>query len=347
MSVIIIENQYVSFDDAYYKILRVQIFLMRLFGFYHKRNGDRIQKYYCILVNIIVWYSFLKGIFVFNLTDGETFTDVIFIAKLNSFIWLFSCATIVTLLFLMQESKLKIDAFESCYNEIFQYEKNPKVLSKRLAIISAIISICSFGLCVCNSVVCLVGLFRTDSLYYGFEQYMAPFQNNESIKTSIAFKIFTWVVFTYSSIAWLMPLAYYLVHCIMLYKPLDTFNKAFRQFSMHNDMRQLKFLDQGTITNEIYFDELQKWHLKFLSAIRVLNECFKEFIFISFLVYIPLSFLFLYVLSDWKGYCINKILAFMIPFWLIMALFVIFSIIQSASIISDKVSIFLTRNGYF
>jgi hypothetical protein len=329
--------------NEYFKILRYPLIIHRVFGLYQSITSNIYTKAYSILILVIVWYNVLKSIYTYNSINGsgaDTF-DAVLVLKIISTLWLILCATYASTAFMMQRDKNKIDKFIHLYNELIDYEERSEHHLKWVKIKCYIIYALAMMLCITNSIACIVAFFSTDSLYGAFAGFLSPAQNTDWVFKSTAYKLFAWVLMVYSTAAWVFPFSQFVVNCVMLYGPIDTFNDAFQRFVNTNERRNLPNTNIERLSDEEYFNELRNWYLKLSVSVRTLNLCYQEFIALSFSIFIPMSFLLLYIISDWNGNCITGLFAIVYPAWAIAALGGLFIIIVSASKITTKVR---TRN---
>jgi hypothetical protein len=332
-------------NAVYSEIMRLPHLILRLCGMYHKSSDNKLAKAYSALVSLILWFNALKLIYWFDSING-TGADVFnafMVFKIVFIIWSYMCAISSSLLFFMQKNKDHIEKFEALFNSLFACERFPRQTLKEQKKFSHIM----FGFLLLNAVaelvIFLVGLFSTGVFFEavcGLSIFYTPEQFES---TSGIYRVFAWVVFSYTFFAWLFPFGFYLIHCNMLMRLIKNFNDAFRDFANNNEKWQLPSManvNVNTFSDEMYFNELFEWYLSLKKINRVMDACFRKFIAIAFIFYFPIILLLLYVIANWSGSCIEGIMNILYPFWLVSCIVILSWIIITSSNILIAVSVF-------
>lgn len=103
-----------------------------------------------------------------------------------------------------------------------------------------------------------------------------------------------------------------------------------RSLNLHADREK-------TLVCEDQFEKYRFWHLKLCFGIKLMDKCYTEFLLLTVGSYIPLVFLLLYIMSDWKGNSVVGIMQLMYPFWCVTGVIILLIIVNFASKISQKV----------
>jgi hypothetical protein len=325
----------------YYKLLKCELVWMTIFGLYHNPKWNPCFRVYRIFILIILWLGFLNYFFNYYMVNGYNNgideLNSVLTFKLVAHVFSFYAASNATCLYFCNTGRKKIEKFIKIYGEIFEYEILPEKQLNKQKKINKLIFVLTMSVCVGQSLTSLIGLFGTGELNDIFQVILVPLRYEEWINKTVAWKLVSWVSFSYATFAWMMPLWYFMIHCAMLYGPLETFNSALDEFSCRNKMRALPNASVEHMTLEMYFDELRKWQLKLISTIPVLNTCFKKLIFIAIVSNGAKIILFLHMLTGWKGNCITALEGAFYMFWLINDITMMLSCIAAAAKINYEV----------
>ena len=312
-------------------LLKTNLFFLRIFGSYHKKNDIWIYKTYCILVILMAWFFAIKSIFMFNFTMGGTdvFINADLAIKIVVFIWFLSCAATLTLFFFFQTNKSRMIKFDAIYEEIFhEYQENEISETKLIKKITSITTLIAFSMALGNSILTFVSFFGPEVLHGGnYYNFLAPFQNSSWVENNIPYKILISIGSTLIGMALTLYFSYFFNYCFLAIRALKNFNVKFKDLVFTN---KIDLKNRPQIENESAFNELFNWYLNLTNLLRCLNDCFKEFIGILLLMFIPAMFIFIWIIITWTSTCITAINTFLIPFWFIYVVMIVFLIILTS-----------------
>jgi len=349
------ENALPKFEERnlYEETMRIPLLIMKCIGLYHKKSDPFWHKIYPILTLISLWALFLKTFPVFR---GESSFSAALIIKVVSISWSFSITLLSTILFLNREKANRETNLIEQLNVLLNYEFDAKLL-RRLRIKLVIINIIFLLFSLANCVILVVSLFGPKELFSAFSIMLSPFHNEKWAQESVPLKLFMALLGFICSIYWSMTVATYLNHSLILDNILVNFNHKFKKFVQSSVIASFdsedidktfsltcdqsiynKEKDEKKVVCEYVFEKHRIWHLKICSAIRQADKCYSEFIALTLIIYITISFPLIYVMSNWSGNCITGILQFAYPYWLIAAILILAIILWSSSRINSLVS---------
>lgn len=327
------------------RCMKFSFLIMKIFGSYFDKKQHWLYKFYCCLVLIGLFLDFFKTINVFNFFIGESEVfNAFLVLKIIGLMWLLLCSFNNVILVINQAKNDRQQLYFKNCNILFKYSKNSKAQVKYLSLFIYIVYIIALTIIIGQYVFQIYCTFFTTE----FASYivLAPFHRTDWAKNSIPYKIFVTLLQAYTASAWVLPVAYYAMQCAISYSLLDEFNHQFKYFvdnnaivpnnnrySMSTEVRE----DGKNYANEKSFDHFIDWHLKLCNTVRVLNQCYKEFIGLTLLLNIPMIFLLLYIMADWNGNCVTGLNQFMYPFWLFSLSIILLIVLSLAISLNIKV----------
>lgn len=345
--------------DYYNDIMKIPIWILRGLGLYHKKSDNIIIKAYCLLINVILWFTFLKMLTVFDFVKGksESLSAKLFM-KICFTIWSFICAILSTMIFLNQEFKNREKDLETQINLLYHFYSEKKIQKDRKFCLKInLFLILSIVFALFNCIFMFLAMFGIPAFFIAFSPLVAPFEDTKFGKTNIPFKFFMTIFGCISSFSWFLTTFYYISHCYILLRFLQDFNEKFEKFIkqsilVSNKSEKLNKKVTCCFKENIYFQTLEKlfvseedldyyriWHLKLSNAIRILDNCYNQFLGFAILLYTILSLILIYLMIDWNGNCIVGVLQIMIPYWALGSFCMLFAKITLAAKLNSKVKI--------
>jgi hypothetical protein len=337
----------------YWRIMKIPIIYMRIFGLNYRKSDPLLFKVYNMAVLAALWTNFLKFITVL-VESNESFSASL-VLKIVTQIWLFSCATNTAIIFINNQRAGREAKLIDEYNQLWEQYSNSNVSEKKLKLKILIIMTSALVVGLFNSVTGFISLFGPNALFVAYGQLLAPFHNSDWAKASIPYKLLIAIILSYTSLSWTMCIGYFIAHCQILNALLRNFNIEFKEFVSSNIivsknsvcLNQIVELNRKDniyenkrlkrYSTEDRFEEFRFRHLKLCFCVRTLNNCYKELISFILIFYVPIEFLLLFIISDWRGNCVVGLMEILYPFWFIVSLSIVVILIMNASVIHTQV----------
>lgn len=317
-------------DENYHVIcdmLKIPCTILRVFGLYHKKKDHFLFKFYCILVLFVLWLNALKFFTAYSLISSgkaEQFNSGL-VLKIISHIWMFIVAVLSTIIFINQECEARETKFINDINIMFQHHTNLNETIKRIKRRIYAFTIISLLCGMFNSAFILLSYIGPPDFYSAFSLFLCPFNNSDWAKTSLPYKLFIWLISSYTSFCWCLTIGLYACHTRLCIELVRNFDESFKDFvnkfkivpkdSPFLYKREKTIIKENvnldkqekTLVCEEEFETLRLRHLKLCSVVRSLNVCYCEFIAVTLVGYVPIAFLLFYMMADWSGNCITGI----------------------------------------
>ncbi len=350
----------IEIGRTYEEILHVPFKMLRCFGLYHRKTDRLWLKFYSIFYLTTIWLFLFK---FFTAFLGESVFSAKMIYKIVTAIWLFTCCSLASILFFNQERSNREASLSEQFNRLLAYEfSSDKVrkLKKSLLTKYLIFLFSSFF----NSISIFLSLFGPEELFNAFSNFLAPFQSEEWAQESIPYKLFAAIMGSLNSIYMTMTVATFLSHSQILEVLLSNFNEKFAEFNQksiieshdHFELANKKPIinknpaqnnnssenindKERKIVSENDFERFRIWHLNLASAVKQVDKCYSEFLALILVAYITISFLLIYVMSNWSGNCVSGILQAAYPFWFVTSIAILALVLRVSSQINTLVSI--------
>ena len=316
-------------NDYYSKIVRLPIFLMKVSGLFHQKKDKIYLKTYCGFVLMILWFNFIRLLFIFE--NNERLTgDLAF--KVAAVTWHLLCAITQTVLFIYRFYTSKEEKMINEINLLFEYHLNQnKEIANLRKIMNYILIICLFPSILFWVENCL-GIFATDLIYKSFRVCLSPFSKENWAIDCITLKIFSSFCLIYNYLNTAFFIFYFISNCFITYKLANKFNEKFKLFIKIGVIvfNSDTFLNQNFFTSlqpssntyKQYFSEVKLeffriWHLKLMVLVRSLDDVYNVILALHFLLYIFLSLFLAFLISDWNNNCITGIFKILLPQYLV------------------------------
>jgi hypothetical protein len=349
----------VEIRNIYEEVMQIPLKMLRCLGLYHCKTDRFWFKLYSIFYLAAIWLFLFK---FFTAFLGESSFSAKLIYKIVTALWLFTCCSLASILFFNQEKSNREVSLSKQFSLLLCYEfSSDKVrkLKKNLLIKYLIFLFSSFF----NSISIFLSLFGPEELFNAFSNFLAPFQSSEWAQDSIPYKLFTALMGSLNSIYMTMTVATFLSHSQILEALLTNFNEKFTEFnqtsiiasedrsessnkkstmnnnpSQHDFFQNIKDKERRTVS-ENEFERFRIWHLNVCLAVKQVDKCYSEFLALILAAYITISFLLIYVMSNWSGNCVSGILQAAYPFWFITSIAILALVLRVASQINTLVII--------
>jgi hypothetical protein len=310
--------------------------LLRIFGFYHQPSDSIAWKIYgFFVVFVLLGYNVVRQLLLFE--KDESFNSN-FLNKIIITMFPLYCFLNALLMFIIHEKKTKILNFNLNFNKIFneyQTETGKRIEMRAIKRIGIIITCISIIISIFIFSFSLISLFGPPEIqdFYSkdIKNPLEYFEFNGENNTTYRIIVAILQVFTIS--ACFIVASYYFIYCIIMCRLLDFFNQSFKKFLLKNE---LILNDEIIYENEIGFERFRTWHLKLCNLVKLLNDCFKDYIFITLSMNVPVIILILYIVSD-SNNCSNNFNKITLSIWFINAIILISSIVIAACRINVKV----------
>ena len=311
-------------------IFKFQNIVLRIFGIYHRSTDSFVLQSYTIVMILLLWFNVLRHYVIFSEPIESLNSDVAL--KILGIIFPACGSIYATWFFIIQHQKVKITAFELCFDELFKkyrfsVEKEIHHI-KRLTIVvicSALVLVAIF------SGLWSLAFFGTSDSFNLFSKNTTALLLFETTERNMPYRVFCFLLISFTNGTWLLTVSYYFNNCFIVSTFLNVFNKKFKNFINYNEF---KLSAELLLQNEDAFDEFKNWHAKLCDLIRKLDDIFKHIIAVSLYIFVPTVLLLLYSVSD---SCIKGVSKIMLPLWAAVISLLIFIIIISASRINSKV----------
>ena len=345
-----------KFEVVNTKIMKYGNFVMRAFGFYHCKSDKLILKVYPIITLIIVWFNTIRTISCFNFfyNESESFSAELAI-KIVSILWLFSCSINITIIFINQLINSREEELIKSINSLLKENEDLNDIVRKSSRCVKIIFTLSLVVGFFNVIVFMVTMLGPKEFRALFIVFLAPFHKTEWAVNSIPYKLYSSLLFVFTSLGWTLNVAYYVSQCQIIMEIQKNFNKRMSKFIENNVIIPNCDIETAHLSRsypndsnesqsfavEADFEELRVYHLKICNVIKVMDKCYNQFIALTLLCYIPLVCIILYVVADWTNNCITGLKAVMFPFWLAVGLLIIVIIVNYGARINTLVNILL------
>ena len=320
-------------DDVLDELLRFQRIVLRIFGLYHHPNDSIVWKIYCMfVVFILLGFDVVRHLILFD--KNGSFNSKLLMEIIVSLFPLY-CFLNGLIMFIIQEHKSKIFNFNLNFNIIFneyQTETRKNIEMRKIKQISIITTCITMIITILIVIIHLVSLLgpseiRVHSSFKYFEF------NGEF---NIAYRIVIAIIFCFTLSACMMVASYYFMYFLIMSRLLDYFNQNFKEFSVKNE---LKLNDESICEDETGFERLRVWYLKLCDLIIILSNCFKNYIFNTLMINVPIIILILFIVSDPKD-CTKGINKISLSMWFIVAVALILTVVIITGKINTKVYIY-------
>ena len=317
--------------NAYEKLMRFPIFLMRIIGLYHHKSDSLLIKLYTIIIISLMWCFFIKTIIVIDKKDldsGELAVKLVFLTCM------LSTSANATLIYINQECENKEKCLIKQFNNLLKITENGHKIKKKLSLRLTILFLIAIIMILLNCIISSFGLFKETNLNRAYFVLLAPY--NDSGK--FAYKLAMAILHYYLLFIWIMACAYFISHCFFMIELTKDFNEQFKGLikgkvfipdstSTYDLIDQDKLFkiesldvillenDDRQIGTEHEFEYYRSWHAKLCECIKSLDDCYTIMIGITIVLYIPLGLFALYALIDYKKTQINDHVKSLLIFW--------------------------------
>jgi hypothetical protein len=341
----------------YCELVKYPTIYLRFIGLYHQKSDRLLVKLYSIFILIVLWFNFFKTFAAYNFVHGQSegFSATL-VLKIITNCWTLSVAFNSTLIYINQETDSREKAILKYVYILLEFKGNNL---KQTRLFLNVLFVIAIAVGLGNSITIFVSMFGPKVLFSAFSVFLAPFQNETWAQESIPYKLLISILYSISGLHWITACAYFLMHATFVIQLLKNFDSKFSRFisdsilvSKDNaalftvkniglDNENVYFETQNKVfICEHQFDDYRLWHLKLAHAVKLLDDCYKQFIGMTLLMYITIILMGLYLISDWQGNCISGLSAVLIPFWIAVAFLIIYTIIFFSSKIHALVSVY-------
>lgn len=310
------------------QILKYPLVLMRIFGLYHKKTDRLICKIYSFCLIAILWVYF--GLYLTNFNRIHKLSASLFLVIMTS-AWLLSVILISTILFFNQEfDSRQPQLVKELTKNLLADKKSSKIITKLTFKVAFIFSI-AILLSISNSLSFCITFFVFEEVN-SLENYIAPFQH---LKYNTPCRIIFLGILILASFHWLLSIALFCSHCLILIDLFKSFNKEFGDFIDRHTLVSNDYIQQVESNEKIAYDKdlevYRCWYLRLILTVGILDKFYKHIIAVIMAAYVSLICLGLYIMSDWSGNCIRGMMEVFYPLWLFVGISILFLVILSAS----------------
>ena len=332
--------------------------ILRVLGLYHTKEDSLLLKAYALTLCCIDWLNFVRFFSIYDIFWGKSESiSASLILKIVTHIWFFICSFQATVIFVNQESYRREPCLLRNFSVLIHAKNEKRCHLRKLQYMIYIITGVTFLMASLNVIATLVSFFGPSVLFNGFRLFLAPFHNSEWAAESVPFKLFILLITGVTSYHWCMVNALYLSHACIMIELLVNYNRKFAEFVKTSILvpRSYAYLEKAIPSNheenifidtkmktcvcDLGFEKFRILHLKLSYVVQLLDKCYREFIGVVVMLYTIIVLLLLYIMSDWKGNCVDGIFSFLYPFWTIISSLFLNVVVIFAAIIHHKVRV--------
>ena len=331
-------------EDSIYLscLMKHELIYFRAIGMIHLKEDHIAVKVYNVVMMVLAWANFIKSFTALDL--GAAF-DKVMVIKIVSILWLGVNAINISIFYYISEKEDRLNLMIKKIDRLLKRQDPNAKCRKRIRVAIFVLTLISAMILVTNLACLTVSFFGPPSFIQLFGIMLTPANPDDPVGSNAAYRLLNEALTMVTTFAWGSHVIFYLSNLVILKQILLNYNEKFVEFISASEINSSEMIDckdscfgGPRLVSEDEFEYYLNWNLEITSLLDTANECFKHFLGLVLVSYGPITFLLLFIMSNWSGNDITGILAVVYPFWLIVATSILCSTLYFASKINTLVS---------